>query len=494
MSLLNFKYIPLTFISNRDEIKKLIRNSIILIYLFEKYKSSCRLEKIIEGTQYGYNASALQSGKNKFLRISDIHESKVNWDSVPFCNCDDEATYSLEKDDILIARTGGTTGKSFKIEIPPLHSIYAGYLIRIRAKKDVDPDFIYLFLNSYVYWSQIVNLNERNFRPKANAENLKALILPDCPLDVQKDMVKIGQGVKLDGYEELFDRIDEVLTECDRVRQLQDLLSSQLTLLTQLNQAILQEAVQGQLVPQDPQDEPASVLLQRIKAEKEKLGKKEKALPPIKKEEVPFEVPDGWVWCRLGEIAMNIEYGTSERAEMESDHIPVLRMNNIQNGKLDFEKLKYVEEGINDLPRLYLNPGDLLFNRTNSFELVGKAAIFNGHRRLMTFASYLIRVQFTKDIVPEYANSYINSVICRKTQLEPNIIQQNGQANFNGTKLKNIFIPLPPLAEQARIVTAIEHHLAKTAALKEQVLANQAATEQLLQALLQEAFEVEEGN
>ena len=179
MSKLDFEYVPLTFISDTEEIKKQIRNTLILIHLFEKYNSPVRLENLIEGTQYGYNASALLSGKNKFLRISDIHESKVNWETVPYCNCDDEKTYLLQKDDLLIARTGGTTGKSFMIEQPPAHAIYAGYLIRIRAKKIVNPEYIYLFLHSFAYWSQIVNLNERNFRPKANAENLKALIIPD---------------------------------------------------------------------------------------------------------------------------------------------------------------------------------------------------------------------------------------------------------------------------------------------------------------------------
>src|SRR5690606_2924579 len=153
------------------------------------------------------------------------------------------------------------------------------------------------------------------------------------------------------------------------------LFADQLTQLENLNQAILQEAVQGKLVAQDPKDEPASELLKRIKAEKATLrqaqgkGKKEKPLPPIKPEEIPFEIPENWVWCRLGEIAVNVEYGTSQKAEMTSDHIPVLRMNNIQSGKLDYTNLKFVSNTIEDLPRLFLKDGDLLFNRTNSFEL-----------------------------------------------------------------------------------------------------------------------------
>ena len=90
-----------------------------------------------------------------------------------------------------------------------MHSIYAGYLIRIRAKAEVNPDYIYLFLHSFAYWSQIVNLNERNFRPKANAENLKALILPDCPKNIQDEAVGISQGENFIGYEDLFAEIEK---------------------------------------------------------------------------------------------------------------------------------------------------------------------------------------------------------------------------------------------------------------------------------------------
>jgi len=87
-----------------------------------------------------------------------------------------------------------------------------------------------------------------------------------------------------------------------KAREVQDELSYQLRQLETLNQAILQEAVQGKLVPQDPTDGPASELLKRIKAEKAKSGKKEKPLPPIKPEEIPFEIPENWVWCRLGDL------------------------------------------------------------------------------------------------------------------------------------------------------------------------------------------------
>jgi len=187
---LKFNYIPLTFLTDEEQIKYQIKNTIILRYLFDKFKTTSKLESLIEDTQYGYNASALKSGKNKFLRISDITDGKVDWESVPFCDCTDQDTYLLNTEDLLVARTGGTTGKSFLISNPPEDSVFAGYLIRMRANKQNNPKFINLFLNSYIYWSQIVSLNKGDFRPSVNATKLKNLILPKVDIAIQNEVVK----------------------------------------------------------------------------------------------------------------------------------------------------------------------------------------------------------------------------------------------------------------------------------------------------------------
>lgn len=484
MSNLNFDYVPLTFISDQEEIKKQIRNTLILIHLFEKYNSPVRLEKLIEGTQYGYNASALQSGKNKFLRISDIHESKVDWDTVPYCNCDDEKKYLLKKDDILIARTGGTTGKSFKIDNPLAHSIYAGYLIRIRAKQEVNSDYIYLFLHSFAYWSQIVNMNERNFRPKANAENLKSLILPDCAVDIQNDAVKISNDESVNGYEELYSKIEKVLAEYNKTQEVQKLLSDQLTQLENLNQAILQEAVQGKLVAQDPKDEPASELLKRIKEEKALSGKKEKSLLPIKPKEIPFEISESWEWCRLGEIT---DYGSSPKAEpsdLKSDTW-VLDLEDIEKTSSNLLcKIRFNER--NSLStKSRFKTGDVLYSKLRPY--LDKVIVADEDGVCTT---EILPLKCYGNLNPYYLKyslkradflKYVNSVT--KGMKMPRLGTKEGQLAL---------IPLPPLSDQKRIVAEIEKQLAKTKQLKEHIIANQQATEQLLKALLHQAFEVEE--
>lgn len=489
MSHWNFNYVPLTFINDQEEIKKQIRNTLILIHLFEKYNNPVRLEKLIEGTQYGYNASALQSGKNKFLRISDIHESKVNWETVPYCNCDDEKTYLLKKDDILIARTGGTTGKSFKIDNPPAHSIYAGYLIRIRAKQEVNPAYIYLFLHSFAYWSQVVNLNERNFRPKANAENLKALILPACPPDVQNDAVQISKGELVKRYEELYSAIEKALVEYDKTQEVQKLLSNQFTQLENLNQAILQEAVQGKLVPQDPDDEPAIELLKRIRAGKVLSSKKEKSLPPIKPKEIPFDIPESWVWCRLGEISSKIGSGSTPKGSNYSKSgFPFFRSQNIYNDGLIYDDIKFISDEVQkQMSGTIVLANDILLNITGGS--LGRCALVPNDFKEGNVSQHVCIIR------PLQVDETFFHKIVLSPYFQKSIFSSTTGAGREGLpkyNLEQFVIPLPPLSEQKRIVAEIEKQLEKTKQLKEHILANQEATEQLLKALLHEAFEVKE--
>lgn len=274
-------------------------------------------------------------------------------------------------------------------------------------------------------------------------------------------------------------------------------IAHQQSLLGKLKQAILQEAIQGKLTADwraaNPDVEPASQLLKRIQAEKarliaEKKLRKEKPLPKITPSEIPFAIPEGWEWCRLGSIAIDVSYGTSQKAHLEAEGVPVLRMGNItSDGTLSYSNLKYVSPKIRDLPRLFLESGDIVFNRTNSYELVGKSAVFRNEKPF-TLASYLIRVRLFESLVPEYTAYFINSEICRTEFIEPDVIQQNGQANFNGTKLKTIPIPLPPLAEQAAIVERVEALMTTCRALETEIEQSRTHAAHLLQAVLKEAF------
>src|SRR3546814_12676178 len=128
-------------------------------------------------------------------------------------------------------------------------------------------------------------------------------------------------------------------------------------------------------------------------------------------------------------------------------------MGNIQDGLVIWGNEKRIPETSDELPSLYLKKYDLLYNRTNSAELVGKTGIYLGEEDCRTFASYLIRIRCSLEhSLPTYVNLAMNAPVFRTTQIVPLIKQQTGQANVNGTALKNMLIPIPPLPDQPPIV------------------------------------------
>ncbi len=228
-----------------------------------------------------------------------------------------------------------------------------------------------------------------------------------------------------------------------------------------LRQKILDLAIHGKLVPQDPNDEPASVLLQRIREEKERLikeGKIKKGKKSAKTsdtghyENAPFEVPSSWEWCNLEELSYDLTYGTSEKS-LNTGLVPVLRMGNIsRQGRIDWNNLVYTNNK-DDIEKYALQNNDLLFNRTNSSEWVGKTAIYKESIDAI-YAGYIIRIR-TVIVNPDYINYVMNSPYHRNWCNEVKTDAVN-QSNINGQKLSKFRIPLPPLAEQHRIVAEIE--------------------------------------
>lgn len=262
--------------------------------------------------------------------------------------------------------------------------------------------------------------------------------------------------------------------------------------IDRLDATVLQLAVRGKLVPQDPSDQPASELLKQIRTEKDRLIvegkiKRDKPLPPITDEEKPYALPEGWEWVRLRAVGESFDYGTSQKTSEIPRGTAVLRMGNIQDGQILLTNLKYFEDSAGELPNLYLRSGDLLFNRTNSYELVGKTGLFHGPDESFSYASYIIRIRVVRHLFsPPFLNAYMNCATCRTTQIEPEIVQQNGQANFNGTKLQSILVPVPPLPEQSRIVAQLDKLLALTAELKTRLIAARTKQAHLRDALIAE--------
>ena len=264
--------------------------------------------------------------------------------------------------------------------------------------------------------------------------------------------------------------------------------------------SVLKAACEGKLVVTEAElarsegrdYEPAGRLLERILIERRaKWESQEKRRGKYKEPVAPDtsdlpELPEGWVWATVDQASNRIQYGTSSKANLDASGIPVLRMGNILQGDLDLSDLKYLSAQDTDVQKTLLDHGDLLFNRTNSAELVGKCAVFKGTPSPACFASYLIRVSFAM-VLPEFASAYINSEHGRRyiSQVRS---QQVGQANVNGTKLAAMPIPLPPLAEQQRIVAEVERRLSVIQQAEAAVEVGLKRAERLRQSILKQAF------
>ncbi|MCK4352157.1 restriction endonuclease subunit S [candidate division WOR-3 bacterium] len=215
-----------------------------------------RVGEVADKIHYGYTAKATtnQTGP-KLLRITDIQNDSVNWDTVPFCKIDEAGKhkYLLEKGNLVFARTGATVGKSFLIsgEIP--EAVFASYLIRIILNNNVNKNFVYNFFHSNHYWLQIYKGQLGIGQPNVNAQILSRLTLPLPPLTEQYKIVEEIE-YRFSVADEVEKVVDQSFKQAERLRQ-----------------SILKKAFEGKLVPQDPTDEPAEKLLERIKTEKAKL-------------------------------------------------------------------------------------------------------------------------------------------------------------------------------------------------------------------------------
>lgn len=414
--------------------------------------------------------------------------------------------------DLLFASSGGSWGKIAWYKDPGFRVMLNTSTIRLRFfSESFDPNYLYYFLKSECFRKQLA-IQLTGMQPNFGSTHLSRIYIPIPPASEQRRIVaKIDQLMaRCDELEKLREARDRLqikvhMAACDRLLTAPDTDTSTQSwqFITQhfselytvkenvaeLRKVILQLAVMGKLVPQDSTELPANKLLEKIRTEKQtlvkrKVIKKPKSFPQISPEESPFNLPQKWEWVRLVDLAKQIDYGTSQKSGTDSSQVPVYRMGNIVDGHLVNGKFKYVSPNIKDLPRLYLQENDILFNRTNSYELVGKTAIYFGENNSTTFASYLIRITlFDEYLFAAYFSLAMNAPYFRKTQIEPEIVQQCGQANFNGTKLSATIIPLPPLEEQHRIVTKVNQLMSLCDTLEQQIDATTQKQTALLNAI-----------
>ncbi|MBR1859764.1 MAG: restriction endonuclease subunit S [Selenomonadaceae bacterium] len=362
-----------------------------------------RLKEVCDGFQYGYTEKATfeKIGPN-FIRITDIRNGIIHDETAPYCKISDSEylKYKINKDDILIARMGSVGENGFAKH--DIDGVFASYLIRLIPK--ILPEFVRDYLQSDLYWNQIMDNSQGTTRLNVNANILKSLIFPLPPLDEQQRIVDI--------IESLFAKLDKAKTLAQNVVDNYELRRL----------AILHKAFTGQLTKCD---------FKRM---------------------------------TINSICKSLTYGTSKKSSKSGKTI-VIRMGNLQNGEINWSNLAYSNDD-EEIEKYNLSVGDVLFNRTNSAELVGKTSIYRGEYPAI-YAGYLIKLDYDHNIlIGDYFNYILNSPEAKNYC---QIVKTDGvnQSNINAKKIGAFEIPLPNINEQKEIVHILDSLLAKEQRTKE---------------------------
>ena len=410
--------------------------------------------------QYGYNAPAEETGDIRMVRISDIQHGDVLWATVPFCHINESEidTYLLQKDDILFARTGGTVGKSFLVKDVPYPSIYAGYLIRTRYSNMLSAQYMKYFMECELYWEQLRNGTIATAQPNCNGKTLAKMILPIPPYNEQ---IRIA------------DKLNQVLEQVRRYGESQDRLDKlNIQIHDLLKKSILQEAIQGRLVAQDASDEPASILLQRIKEEKlrlvaeDKLKKKDvidstifrgddnKYYEQIGKNliditgDIPFDIPSNWVWTRIGYLFAHNNGKQLNKGNSVGTLMEYITTSNLYWDGFRLDNLKIMPFEESEIERCQAIKGDLLVCEGGD---VGRSCIWTYDYPIM-LQNHIHKLRAYLPLCTKYFFYifYLYNLI--------GLIGGKGIGiqGFSAKALHNTIIPLPPLNEQECIVKKIE--------------------------------------
>ncbi|HRD81812.1 MAG TPA: restriction endonuclease subunit S, partial [Saprospiraceae bacterium] len=261
-------------------------------------------------------------------------------------------------------------------------------------------------------------------------------------------------------------------------------------------QSILQDAVQGRLTAQwrqaHPNQEPASELLRRIRAEKAAAGKKEKTLPPVTAEEMPFELPEGWVWCRLGEVALFSEAGKSLKCDdrpIEAGEWGIIKMSAVSSKVFVEAHNKFLsKKAPNDLSNK-IECGDLIFTRASgSKELTGVSSMVKILSSNLLLNDKTIRFKFIDNETAEFVQLFNNSFFARQYYEKIMSAKSTSMNNLTRPQFNGLPVPLPPLSEQTAIVARVEAMLERVSDMEAESARQRVWAEGLLQAALREAM------
>ena len=380
------------------------------------------IAEISSSINYGVSESAKVTGKYRLLRITDIQDGKVSWESVPFTDYpeDKAKAFELSDGDILFARTGATVGKSYLVEAAPNNAIFASYLIRVQYSHSVIPQYIKFFFESGYYWEQISSNSVGVGQPNVNGTSLGKLRIPLPPAAEQKRISKEAHrwmGV-----------IDRLEFEAQHLSEDIGAFKSK----------ILDLAIHGKLVSQDSSDEPAINLLRRINP----------GFQPSHNLHYEGDFPNGWVSASLGEVS-NYGHCISVPVEKIGNDDWVLELEDIEKdtGRI-LQRLSKKDRKISGI-RHQFKKGQILYSKLRTY--LNKVLIADEDGFCTT------------EIIPITPINGVNAlflIIVLRSQYfldyTQNCCYGVKMPRLGTNDAKKAVIPLPPFEEQGRIVAAVK--------------------------------------
>jgi type I restriction enzyme S subunit len=462
------------------------------------------LADVVLQIQYGYTASADPAATDiRMLRITDIQNGNVNWPSVPGCQIESSEVdkYLLHKNDILIARTGGTIGKSFIVPDAPVKSVFASYLIRVTPARSLVARYLKIFLESPLYWRQLRGMSAGTGQPNVNGQALGRLELPLPPFDEQERIVS---------------RVDELMALCDRLEVQQRERETRHSALTRaavdrfeeaptlanlsflfhpscsvplpdFRKAILNLAVRGKLLPQDPADETVTDLIRRVGQARSVV--RARVYPAIEASETPFEIPISWSWVRLGNIALHSDSGWSPQCDPQArkdDAWGVLKVSAVSWGRFLPEENKALPLDLRAREDCEVKPGDFLVSRANTEDLVARSVVVIDTPPHLMMSDKIVRFAFPDVIDKDFINLVNSASFAREYYARNASGTSSSMKNVGRDVMSNLPVPLPPLAEQRRIVAKTNALLGLLRDMEEMIASSLSMANDLADAIVNE--------
>lgn len=384
----------------------------------------------------------------KYIRVSDMKNGSVLADNLLYVPTDiypSISRYVIHKEDVYIT-VAGTIGRVGKI--PP--EIDGANLTENADRlvfQIIDQDWLIKCLESSLVQQQIIDATTKVGQPKLAIKRIQELLIPLPPLAEQKRIVaKIEELIPyIDRYEQAWSKLEDFNKRFP----------------VDMQKSILQMAIQGKLVEQRAEEGTGEELYQQIQAEKQaliKAGKikKEKSLPEITDDEVPFDIPDSWKWVRIGSLLHKLVDGTHRTPKYTTSGVPFVSVRNMSNGTLSLEDTKFISEEEHRELWNRCNPqrGDILLSKVGT---TGVPAKVNTDEEFSLFVSVAL-LKFNNDLLD--IDFLIYSILAPDFQKQCKEHTRGvGNKNWVIVDIANTVMPLPPLAEQKRIVAKLEEIL-----------------------------------